>query len=234
MKIIAHRGASGHEFENSMSAFKKTIELGSDMIEFDVHKCKDGFVIIHDDDLDRVTNGTGPVSERSMDDLRANVRLKNGEPIPTLKEVCQLFSDAGIRGIFDIKNEDTASEIYDEVKIDFDPTNFVYASFFPEQLQQVRAKDPNVITATILVPDENFKEQVESFKYDAVSLCLETTTKELVDALKARGLPCIVWTVNEEKDIEYALSLGVDGIITDYPDRLLNRKGAKGLRPMDN
>ena len=64
-EIIAHRGASGHEFENSMAAFKKAIELGSDMIEFDVQKSKDGFVILHDHDLDRVTDTTGPVSEKN-------------------------------------------------------------------------------------------------------------------------------------------------------------------------
>ena len=89
----------------------------------------------------------------------------------------------------------------------------MYASFYPEQLEKLRSDHPEVMTATILVPDENMKEQVDSFKLDAVSLCLETTTKELVDALKEKRLPCIVWTVNEEKDIEYALSLGVDGII---------------------
>jgi glycerophosphoryl diester phosphodiesterase len=234
--VIAHRGFSGAAPENTLAAFKKAIEVGSDMIELDAHLSKDGKVIvIHDDILNRTTNGIGKVSNYTLEQLKQldagswfSAQFE-GERIPTLREVLELThrrifviieiksGDLGLYGIREL-----AQKALKEVERAGMENQVLFCSFDPQALQRIQEKNPRIPTALILSKKWDFPEEVtEGKSYSLLSCRKSVLTPTNLLRAKQKGLKVFAWTLNTEEEMEQFLDWGIDGIITNYPDRLI-------------
>lgn len=242
---VAHRGASAQAPENTMAAFERAVECGADAIELDLHISRDGeLVIIHDDTLDRTTDGQGPVHAFSLQELK---RLDAGrwfgerfadQRIPTLTEVLDRFAgkiplaleikagSAFFQGI-----EEKVLSVLREHRV---IPQVAVASFDHYALLRLKELEPDLRTAALLVGRPvSMSALAGPAKADAIALdcCLATHTE--VEACHAAGLQLVVWVVNEPARMRHFIDLGVDGIITDRPDLLRQTLAEHGeSRPM--
>ncbi|HLC20904.1 MAG TPA: glycerophosphodiester phosphodiesterase [Candidatus Methylomirabilis sp.] len=229
---IAHRGASALAPENTMAAFDKALELGADALELDLHVSRDGeLVVIHDDTLDRTTDGHGLVYERSLEELK---RLDAGrwfgegfagQRIPMLDEVLDRYAGkvplalevkAG-SAFFPGIEEKVVSALRRRSAIG----QTVVASFDHHALQRVKEIEPTLRTAALLVGRPVSVSAIAGpVRAEAMALEASLVTKTEVEACRAAGLQLVVWVVNEPALMRLFIGLGVDGIITDRPDLL--------------
>lgn len=223
MLIIGHRGASGYEPENTLRSFEKAIELGVDAIELDVYKCRSGqIVVMHDETVDRTTNGTGKVKDLSWDELKKLCTGK-GEHIPLLSQVLDLVDQRVVINI-EIKDLDVVKDLAETIDnyINFKKWNsdkFIVSSFIFEAIQKFKNCCLQIRTGAIF--DECTQDVVkESLKYkaDLIVVDYNSVSAKLIQHAHAVGLKIFVYTVNLKQDIERMKSLNVDGVITDYSD----------------
>jgi glycerophosphoryl diester phosphodiesterase len=225
MLRIGHRGACGYEPENTLRSFKKALELGVDMIEFDVALCKTGEVIVfHDKRVDLVTNQTGYVLNKSFDELRS-YEMGKGERIPTLQEVLELI-DRRTKVNIEIKGEDLKGHVFkilDEYvqKRGWVWDDFLISSFNHYELLGFRELCDKVKLGAIIagIPI-GYAECAAKVGAYSIHLSKEFINKALVDDAHNRGMKVFVYTPNHPEDIALMKSLGVDGIFSDYPDLL--------------
>lgn len=217
---IGHRGAAGHAPENTLAALKLAIKYGVDMVEFDVRRLADGaLVLFHDDSVDRTTNGEGKIEELSLSVLR-ELDAGGGERIPLLEEALAYLSGrAG--AMIELKVRGIAADVCAKVQVaDFQGT-VIYASFFHEELLTVRRLMGDALTLALI---EDAPAHSTAFAIEAqathAGLALDTVTPGLVKALQAKGIKVFVYTVDEPDDIARMKQLGVDGIISNFPDRI--------------
>jgi glycerophosphoryl diester phosphodiesterase len=220
MQRIGHRGAAGHEPENTIASIEKAIELQVDYVEFDVQSSADGrLVVIHDKRVDRTTDGKGLVRELSWDDLRKLDAGRGRElRIPLLEEV--LSSTSGRVGLMlEMVSPRIAEAVHDTVKRSGFVGEIIYASFLHAEVLELRHRDERCATLALL---EGAPVDPTGFARDAkvshVGLAHESLTPELVAALKEEGFLVFVYTVNDRKDAQALSNLGVDGIVSDYPE----------------
>ncbi|MBL7169322.1 glycerophosphodiester phosphodiesterase [Candidatus Bathyarchaeota archaeon] len=221
---VGHRGAAGHEPENTLRSFRRAMELGADMVELDVHICGSGeLVVIHDETVDRTTDGTGEVSKMTLDELRA-LDAGRGERIPTLQEVIDLATDRmGIN--IELKGLGTSGPALEHIEGAVDEgweiSGFQVSSFHLEELLAIRELSEDVRTGVLFALDDggimDFAERNGAYSLNPNH---RTVTPDLVARAHERGLKIFAWTVNEPEDIARMTELGVDGIISDYPDRI--------------
>jgi len=221
---VGHRGAAGHEPENTLRSFRRAMELGADMVELDVHLCGSGeLVVIHDETLDRTTDGTGEVAKMTLNELRA-LDAGEGERIPTLQEVIDLAT--GRMGInIELKGlgtaEPTLEHIEDAVEKGWDRSGFQVSSFHIGELSAIRELSEDVRTAVLFALDDGgIMEFAELNSAYSINPNHRAVTSDLVTKAHDRGLKIFAWTVNEPEDIARMKGLDVDGIISDYPDRI--------------
>ncbi len=221
---VGHRGAAGHEPENTLRSFRRAMELGADMVELDVHLCGSGeLVVIHDETLDRTTDGTGEVAKMTLNELRA-LDAGEGERIPTLQEVIDLAT--GRMGInIELKGLGTAEltleHIEDAVEKGWDRSGFQVSSFHIGELSAIRELSEDVRTAVLFALDDGgIMEFAELNSAYSINPNHRAVTSDLVTKAHDRGLKIFAWTVNEPEDIARMKGLDVDGIISDYPDRI--------------
>lgn len=222
---IAHRGASGYEPENTIRSFEKAIALGADMIELDVYVCATGeLVVMHDPTVDRTTNGHGKVEEMSLHQL-AQLDAGKGEHIPTLQDVFDIVDRRCAINI-ELKGSGTAVPVAELIQEyvqhrGWSYADFVVSSFDHHELLAFHKKLPAVKTGALL---EAIPYKYASFGQDIgahyVVLYYESINKEFVDDAHKRGMQVLVYTVNDPRDIQTMKALGVDGIISNYPDRI--------------
>ena len=224
MKIIGHRGASGYELENSLSSFKKAIEMGVDGIELDVYRCKTGeLVVIHDDKINRVTNGIGYVQDFTLDELKS-FELKNGEKIPTLNEVLDLVNKKIIVDI-ELKGENTGESVAQTIKDcvqnkGWSYDNFIVTSFNHVELQHFHGLCSEVqIGALMAGIPIGYTQFAKDLGVNFVVLSKNFINQKFVDDAHAKNLQVFVYTINDLDDFEKMRNLNVDVIITNYPDR---------------
>ena len=222
MLRIAHRGASGYEQENSMKAFHKAIELGVDIIELDIQQTSDGkFVIFHDHYLDRCTNSSGRISELTLDLIDHRVRLKNGDKIPHLEEVCSHLKKNNAVALFELKNDYSAEKVFEIINSIVDPDNFIIGSFFHKQILELKNKIPNAITCLMFESlPVNLYEYLMKTKVNYAAVGFESTNQKLISTIKSASVKALVWTLNESREIKLAHKYCVDGIISNFPDRI--------------
>jgi glycerophosphoryl diester phosphodiesterase len=225
MLKIGHRGARGYEAENTLVSFQKAIDMQVDGIELDVHLSSDGeLMVIHDETIDRTTNGKGEVNTFTKAELQ-NFTIEGNNKIPTLKEVFDLVERRCLINI-ELKSFDTTEktvaliEKYIQNK-NGDYTDFIVSSFDWNALQDVNFRNPKipigVLTEVDLDEALNFAKfiKAKSIHPDFQLLNLENTKK-----LQQNGFEVFPWTVNDAADIIRMQSFNVNGIITDFPDRL--------------
>ena len=220
MVRIGHRGAAGHAPENTIQAIEKAIALGADFVELDVRRSLDGhLVIIHDARVDRTTNGHGVVAQLTLAEL-GRLTIANELRIPTLREA--LKAAAGCVGLLlELKTEGLAEQIWTEVRASSITGVVIYASFFHAELLRIRDIDPSAQTMALL---EAVPVHPTAFAIDSqathVGLAFGCLTALFVQALHHADLQVFTYTVNEPADIACARALGVDGMITDFPERI--------------
>ena len=220
-KIIAHRGASAHAPENTMAAFQLALDMAADGIELDAMLSKEGeIVVIHDDSVDRTTNGTGAVRELTLAELQS-LDAGGGERIPSLKQVLNRFSGQFLINI-ELKNfgsifDDLPLKVADLVKAYDDPQSIIISSFNPFNLPRFHRQCPEIPLG--LLTDKNKAKHWlwRLFKFDALHPHYSDVDATLVSALHARGRQVNVWTVDDPAEIKRLAGLGVDSIITNDP-----------------
>ena len=225
MLKIGHRGAKGHAPENTLISFQRAIELGVDGIELDVHLTSDlQLICIHDDTLDRTTSGTGLVNSFTLSELKA-VRIENLYEIPTLEEVLDLI-DKKIFINIELKGKNTAKPVAAIIEHFIKEKNwnyyhFIVSSFDWNALQEVRSLNPEiaigVLTETDLALAIGFADFI---KANSIHPYFHLLTQEYSALMQEKGFQVFPWTINEQEDIHKIKSLKVNGIISDFPDRL--------------
>ena len=224
---FAHRGASGHEPENTLAAVEKAIELGADWIEIDVHAVEGDLIVIHDEQLERTTNGTGYVRDKSLAHLRS-LDAGKGQCIPTVREV--LDSVNGRAGInVELKGPKTAGLVVSMIEKyvrerHWNYEQFIVSSFNRRQLSKVRKLNPH-IRIGILIDRPRRHYAIFARRYDAYSVNVQSdlVTARFIARAHERGLKAFVYTVNSPEEIDRLQALGVDGIFTDFPELVVKR-----------
>ncbi len=219
-----HRGAKGHVTENTLESIQKALDLGVDGIEIDVHLCASGeLVVFHDFTIDRMTDGTGEISEYKLKELK-KFKVKGRFQIPTLAQALLLIENKCLLNI-ELKGINTAKELcrlfdfYVERK-GWEYKNIIVTSFqsnLLESVYKINKKIPlGVLTDTNLDKAVSFAKTIQ-----AVSIHVDYTmlTKEIVEKLR-EDYKVFAYTVNNLKPLERIKSYGVDGIISDYPNRI--------------
>lgn len=222
---IGHRGAKAYEPENTLLSFQKALELNVDGVEFDVHICKSGeLVVIHDFTVDRTTNGTGAISDLTLAELKA-LRINDSIEIPKLDEVLMLFNKNHLINI-ELKGSNTAEAVCDCIDKNvhenkFDYTNFIVSSFQKDELERVANYNSKIQVGILTQASvEDALEWADQFSAVSIHPHFSLLTTENVALTHEKGYQIFTWTVNEFKDIQRVKDFGVDGIITDFSDRV--------------
>lgn len=217
---IAHRGASSYESENTLIAFQKALDFKVDGIEIDVHLSSDGeIMVIHDETINRTTNGKGLVKHYAASELQ-----KYG--IPTLTEVLELvnrscFINIELKGIGTEKSVVKLIEEY-IVEKNWNYNDFLVSSFDWKMLEEVQILNPKIRIGVLT--EDTIKEALafaKSIKAFSIHPYYKLLTKENVDLMQENVFEVYTWTVNAKEDIEKIKALNVNGIISDFPDRVL-------------
>ncbi len=216
---IGHRGAAGHAPENTLAALELGIKYGVDMVEFDVRRSADGaLMLLHDDLVDRTTNGEGRIEDLSLSVLR-ELDAGGGERIPLLKEALACLSGrAG--AMIELKVRGIAADVCALVEAtDFQGT-VMYASFFHEELLTVRRLFGDAFRLALIedvpIPSTGFANAQATH----VGLAFDAVTLNIVQEIQEQGIKVFVYTVDEPEDIARMKQLEVDGIISNFPDRI--------------
>jgi len=235
MMLIAHRGASGSAPENTLAAFRKAIELGADYVELDVCASRDRHIVVfHDDALERTTDGRGLVCDQKLAQLK---RLDAGswfdprfarEKIPTLYEVIRLVKPTQTGLFIEMKPGPHLDGAFEQaltrllVREEMTARSFVM-SFNHAAVGRVKELDPNLrglLLAGRRTPLPTLLRAVQAHRADGVSVKVSLVNESLVSAIHQRGLRVVVWTANSPRQMRRLVRLGVDGITTDFPERL--------------
>jgi glycerophosphoryl diester phosphodiesterase len=220
---IGHRGAAGHAPENTLAAIQKGIALGVNFVEIDVRRTADGvLVVLHDATVNRTTNGKGRVDRLSLQEVK-QLNAGDGEHIPTLEEVLKVAT--GKTGLMlELKTRGTARQAAETVHQAGFRDSVIYASFLHDELQHVRTVDPDASLMALFggLPRASV---VRAIKYGSscAGLRHDKATRGLVDSFHRSGLRVFVYTANAPSDIQRALSLGVDGVISNFPERIASQ-----------
>ncbi len=222
---IGHRGAMGHEPENTLASFKKALDFNVDGIEMDVYCCRTGEVIaIHDKTLERTTNGKGHVTKKDFAYLRA-LNAGRGEKIPTLEEVLDLV-DKKVMVNIELKGPRTAEPVARVIRKYINDKGwgahmFWVSSFDHEELKRFKAIEPEVkIGALIKRLPRNHEDFIKRIGADSINILLRAVKRKFIDYAHRKGVKVFVWTVNHPDDIKRMKLLGVDAIISNFPDRI--------------
>jgi glycerophosphoryl diester phosphodiesterase len=219
MHKIGHRGAKGYVAENTLASFQKAIELGVDGIELDVHLSLDGKVmVIHDDTIDRTTSGNGFVKDFTAKELKQF-------DIPTLESVFELVNRKCLINV-ELKTFETADKVAELIERyvsekHWKYDDFIVSSFDWNAVQQVHFLNDNIRIGVLTNTDLDLALAFAKFiKAYSVHPYYHLLTKENVIQMQSKNFKVYPWTINEPEDIIFVKSLNVDGIITDFPDRL--------------
>jgi glycerophosphoryl diester phosphodiesterase len=225
MLKIGHRGAKGHAPENTLVSFQKAIDIGVDGIELDVHLTYDHqLIVIHDETLNRTTSGSGFVNNFSLKQLKP-LRIDNLHEIPTLEEVLNLVNQQVFINV-ELKGKNTAKPVAEliekyvsEKKWSYE--HFIISSFDWNALQEVRSLNPKIALGVLTQTDLELAVGFAEFiKAKSIHPYFHLLTKEKTVLIQEKGFQVFPWTVNELEAIQKIKSFQVDGIISDFPDRL--------------
>ena len=225
MLCIGHRGAMGYAPENTLKSIQKALELGVPWVEIDVQYIDGHILVIHDDRLERTTNGTGYVFDKSFSFLRT-LDAGEGEKIPTLEEVLKLVSGrAGIN--IELKGNNAAGPVVDlirhVIRNNWDVKQFLVSSFIHHEIRKVKQLDSRIRIGALLerIPID-YAAFAEALAAYSVNASIEFINREFVQDAHDRGLKVFIYTVNHPDDVKRMISLEVDGVFSDYPDRILS------------
>jgi glycerophosphoryl diester phosphodiesterase len=248
--VTAHRGASGLAPENTLVAFRRAIQQGADMIEFDVRMTADFHIVVHHDrDLKRTTGKSGKVWDKSLQEIRLMEagswfdKRFMGEPIPTLRQALEMMPDH-IQLNIEVKTdgdkrkrlalEEVCILIIMEKKCE---DRVMVSSFDHHFVARMHSLYPTIRTGALYMPVRDLRKSPSSIgrKTGAKSfICdLKFLSEKMVRDARSRKMFIGTYVVNTSDQLQQAVGLGVDGVITDYPGkivRLLDKMGLPGTR----
>lgn len=221
---IGHRGAMGHETQNTVPAIMKALTMGVDRIEIDVFVIKTGEVMVfHDDLLDSLTDAKGPIENYSFEQLK-KVIVKGGHHIPTLEEIIIAIGRKVPLNI-ELKGKNTAAATHKIVTAfcekGWKKSDFIISSFLWNELSNYRKLDSKI--AIDVLTEENPLDAIpmaHQLKAQSINPWFKTLTLENVKRIHQEGFKINTYTVNEPEDIKKVIALGVDGIFCNFPERL--------------
>lgn len=251
--IIAHRGGRGLAPEGTMAAFDNAVSLGAHVLEYDTHITSDGhLVVIHDDTVDRTTNGSGKVNEMTLEEVQMldagyHFTDENGDYtfrdkgvyLPTIEEVFQKYPN--MRHLIELKDtnapelyEDMIQELWRLIQ-EYDMEDNVMVGSFTHEINE-RFEEVSWGQIPIGAGEEAVRDfatkhvaflngladsTVDSLQLPTEAEGFDLTTKNIIESAKARNMSVYYWTINEKDEMRRLIEKEVDGIMTDYPDRLI-------------
>ena len=235
---IAHRGASSYAPENTFAAFDMALSMGASHVELDVHfSSDDHIVVIHDDLVDRTTDGTGPVASHTLAQLKSLDAgswfdsRHAGERIPTLGETLErykgrLYFHIEIKADVEGLSQRTADMVRGYGVVD----SVTITSFQKIRLEEIKAYAPELPTGW-LVSEANDSIVAQSKEMGLMQICprADTLTPKMVSRLHREGFAVRAWGVTSEDLMRGAVDAGADGMTVNFPDKLLEYLKAKGI-----
>ncbi|PHD47380.1 glycerophosphodiester phosphodiesterase [Bacillus toyonensis] len=243
IKNIAHRGASAYAPEHTIAAYKLGQQLKGDYIEIDLQMTKDGHLLaMHDETVNRTTNGKGLVKEHTLEEMKqlnvgsffnekypnfAKKEFENAK-VPTLKEIIEMFGH-NANYYIETKSPDEypgmEEKLLEIIKYYQISDKVIIQSFSEESLQKIHSLHANIPLVQLLSYQKSVQlNELEIEKYKTYCIGLGMNYKYIdsayVKKIKKHGLEVHPFTVDNEKDMKKLLSWGVDGMFTNYPDRL--------------
>jgi glycerophosphoryl diester phosphodiesterase len=243
--VVAHRGASAVAPENTLAALQEAVRRGADAVEFDVRRSRDGaLVLCHDDTLERTTDarrvlpGRAPwrVGELTLDELsRVDAGAWHGpsyagERIPTLAAALEMLRPTGVTAVVELKSpSDHPATVPDLVEVltrtRLVPDRITVQSFDAGAVLELRQRLPAVRAGVLLRRATRSRIRELAGWADLVNVHHQWLGAGTLQEARAHGLECYAWTVNQPAALRRMLALGVDGIVTDHPERLATLQG---------
>ena len=226
--LFAHRGASAEFPENTRPAFARAIEVGADGVELDVHRCEQALVVIHDDSLERTTSGRGSVAASALDSVRA-ADAGDGATVPLLSEVLDQLDATPLLLNIELKGARTAAPTVDLLRAHgFASKRILLSAFDHEELVQARKLAPDYPRGALFgrLPRDAVA-RARSVGASSANFARRTVTQSLVEDCRGAGLDVLVYTVNATDDAEALREMGVRGVFTDDPARMLSHFGRR-------
>lgn len=225
IQSFGHRGAKGYVSENTLASFQKALDLNAYGIELDVHVCASGeLVVFHDFTLDRITNGSGEIHNFSLEELK-KLKVDGVFEIPTLEEVLNLINRKCKVNV-ELKGHDTAKpalQIIEKYIQDnnWKMENFIVSSFQRDELYKVSQLNSNVPLAVLTQASvEQAMEWADEFSAKYIHPHFSLLTEDNCKMATEKGFKINTWTVNDIADIERIKKYKINGIISDFPDRI--------------
>lgn len=224
--VLGHRGAPREAPENTLAAFRRALALGADGVELDVQPAGDGTpVVIHDETLDRTTDGAGPLAARSWPALEG-VRSR-GEPLPRLQDAIRWAADAGAWLNLEIKAPGTEAAVLAALRQATLLERSFLSSFLPHVVERLRELDPD---AACFLLTQRWDEEVLAWVHAAgvVGVCLHDpiATAPVLERLRREGLHAVVWTVDDPVRMRELFRAGVLGVISNLPGAAVEARRA--------
>ena len=222
--VISHAACGGHAPENTLQGIRTAIELGAEAIEIDVRASADGVpVLMHDPTVDRTTGGEGAVADLTLDQLRA--LDAGGEPVPTLAEVLDI-TKGKVLLVMEIKQPGIEEQVSRVVSRAEAVGDVMCWSFSRKALEGMRAADPRVPCALLVAPEDignwaAIRERALSIGAQGVSVFFLGIDEQIGEDCRRSGLALYSWTADEPEQIAKLIAQGVDGICSNYPDRVV-------------
>jgi glycerophosphoryl diester phosphodiesterase len=224
-RLFGHRGVAGHYPENTRVSIEAAIELNLKWIEVDVRHIDGELIVFHDRRLERLCNQIGTIDNLTAADLK-KLRI-SGQPLLTLNELIDLMPEAmGVN--LEIKGLDAAEALCHFLKEKIrkqkiKPEQLLLSSFDHEQLFTCKQLLPDIDRGLLIYGVRvSLAEQIEVIEPVSIHQSIDFLEKELVMQSHLLGKKLYVYTVNTEDDIEYVIKMGVDGVFSDYPERVIN------------
>ena len=222
--VISHRARAGHAPENTLAGIRAALQIGADAIEVDVQASADGVpVLMHDLTLDRTTNGSGDLVSLTLEQLQA--LDAGGEPVPTFAQALEMTRGRALL-VAEIKRPGCERALAEVIQAAEALSDVMVWSFLPPALEAMRQAEPRVPSALLIAPQSmvnwpSMQDLALRLELQAVSVFHLNLDAGILAQARRRGLAVYAWTADTERDIQRLLDLGVDGIVTNYPERAL-------------
>lgn len=232
--VISHATCAGHAAENTLTGVQAALEIGADAIEMDVQASADGVpMLMHDLTVDRTTNGSGDLASLTLKQLQA--LDAGGEPVPTFAQALGLARGRALL-VAEIKRPGCEAALADVIRQADALGDVMVWSFLPPVLTAMRDAEPRLPGGLLIPPGgtsewPTLRDLALRLGLQAVSVFHLNLTAEVVGRARRSGLTVHAWTADAESDIQRLLDLGVDGIVSNYPERVLALLGRSPGHP---
>jgi glycerophosphoryl diester phosphodiesterase len=223
MLVIGHRGAAGHAPENTIESISCAIGMGVDYIEIDVQPTSDGrLVVFHDRTLRRLTGLHGYVRDYTFLELTEKANLSNRQKIPSFEEVCDLVAKTNVGLYVEIKSAGIESPILKTLCKYFNISSCLIGSFYHRSILKLKQLDPTVKTIALMegVPVTT-RNIVRDSQCNYLGLGIGSLDEQQIREVRSEGCGVIVWTVDDADELPLLCELGIDGVVSNFPDKIM-------------